>query len=575
MPLTILVNLLVLVGAALVGGILLKSIKQPPIIGYLLAGVVLGILFGSTITSETVAFLSELGIILLLFTLGLEFSLTRLKKVAKVAVWGALLQIILTVVLSTLVIHLLNFSLFHAFFMAAAFSLSSTAIVVKLLSDRGELDSLPGEIMVAWLVVQDLAVLPMIVLLPTFGKIAQSGIVTGEVIVDLGKNLVVATVVLGGVLLAGKKVVPLFISGVASYNSRELLLVSVFGTAVAGALLTQVLGLSAALGAFLAGLLIAESTQQYAVFSEVRPLRDLFVLMFFATLGLLLPSGFIFAHFPQILLITVFVVALKFLVVGILSLYLGVHAKTSFIISIGLIEVGEFAFVLSKVGLDGGAIDETVYGMILSVALLSILVMPPLFLAAPALYTRLKRYTKHKMNPLYIRFFGQYEHKDLLEQLPYKNHVVLCGYGRVGRYVGRALEMEKIPYIVIEYNQHKAESLKAKGLKVVYGDPSDIDILDYAQVDFAKAVVVAIPDFHTQQQVIANSLTLNKDVQIYCRTHHEEDQAQLKSFGVAAVIQPEFEAALSITDKLLKTFGTKPKDIEGKVTRLKIEHGLA
>jgi CPA2 family monovalent cation:H+ antiporter-2 len=257
-----------------------------------------------------------------------------------------------------------------------------------------------------------------------------------------------------------------------------------------------------------------------------------------------------------------------------LTLYLGYHAKTSFIVSLGLIEVGEFAFVLARVGLSETVITSDVYGMILSVALLSILIMPPLFLAAPVLYLRLKNYSKTKLPPLYTRFFARYEHHDLLEELPYKDHVVLCGYGRVGKYVGRALDMAGIPYVVVEYNQQKARELKDKGIKVVYGDPADIDILDYAQVDKARAVVVAIPDLHTQRMVVENSLHLNKDVKIYCRTHHEEHQAILKDLGVTSIIQPEFEASLSVTDKILSLFGKKPKDISGKITRLKIEHGL-
>lgn len=575
MPLTILTNLLVLIGAALCGGILMKSIKQPPIVGYLLAGVVLGVLFEAGTAPETVIFLSELGIVLLLFTLGLEFSFTRLKKVARVAVFGGILQIVLTAAISTIVIHFFHFSWFHALFMSAAFSLSSTAIVVKLLADRGELDSLPGEIMVAWLIVQDLAVLPMIILLPTLGKLAVYGTLTGDVLVELVRNLGISAMIITGVLFAGKQIVPVFIAKIADYNSRELLLVSVFGIAVGGAVLTQILGLSAALGAFVAGLLIAESVQAHAIFSEIRPLRDLFVLLFFTTLGLVLPGGFLFNHFPQIVLITLLIIAIKFILVGWLTLYLGYHSKTSFLVSIGLIEVGEFAFVLARVGLTGGVIDETIYGMILSVALFSILVMPPLFLAAPVLYGRIKNYSKLKMNPLYVQFFSKYEHQETLEELPYKNHVVLCGYGRVGKYVGRALDMAKIPYVVIEYNHQKAAELKLKGIKVVYGDPSDKDILDYTQVDLAKAIVIAIPDLSTQRQVILHSLSLNKNVEIYCRSHHEEHQLHLKALGVSAVIQPEFEAALSISDKILKSFGKKGKDIESNVTRLKIEHGLS
>lgn len=569
----ILSYLLVLILAAFLGGVLAKLLKQPPVVGYLISGLVLGNLFSGQ-THEIVEFLSELGVVLLLFTLGLEFSWDKLRKVARVAVGGAVIQIILTTSLSAFFISHFGFSVYHSVFMAAAFSLSSTAVVVKMLAERGELDSLSGEIMIAWLIVQDLAVLPLMILLPTIGEqLSSSGFTSASFLVLLHK-LLLSTLVLYTVVWLGRSVIPKMVGKLALLNSRELLLVGVFGISIAGALMTQVLGLSTALGAFLAGLLIASSSQTHAVFSEVRPLRDLFALLFFATLGFLVPQGFFLSHFPLILLITLIVVCIKFLVVLFLTLYLGSHAKTSFLVGVGLVEVGEFAFILSRVGLTTGVVTEEVHGMIISVALLSILFMPPLFLMAPTLYGKIRDLSKIHFRPLYALFFAAPEHKDTLPELPFKDHVVVCGYGRVGKYIGRALTMSGIPYLVVEYDQKKAIELREKGIETVYGDPADIDILDYAQVDKARAVVIAIPDYHTQSEVIKNSLKLNKKVKIYCRTHKESDQKLLYDLGVTEVVQPEFAAALSITDKILKSFGQKEKDIEGKMVRLKIEHGV-
>lgn len=574
MPLEILGYLLLLISAAFVGGTLLKTLKQPPVVGYLLAGLTLGILLGDKHVQAPIAVLSELGIVLLLFTLGLEFSWSRLRKVARIAVFGGIAQIVATTVIATVFISQLGFSLYAALFMAMAFSLSSTAVVVKILADRGELDTLPGEIMVAWLIVQDLAVLPIIIILPSLGRELQLIPLSSSSLLLLLQQIGLAVTVLVSVIISGRIVVPRIVEKIAALNSRELLLVGVFGIAVAGALLTQKFGLSAALGAFLAGVLISQSAQTHAVFSEIRPLRDIFALLFFTTLGVMLPQGFFFSHFGQILAVTVGVTLIKFIVVAILTLYLGYHARTSFLVGVGLIEVGEFAFILSSIGLTEGVITLETHGMILSVALMSILIMPPLFLTAPLWYRRIRDLTKEQFRPLYVRFFAGVEHRDTLPELPYKDHVVLCGYGRVGKYIGRALEMTQIPYVVIEYNHDKARILREQGVTAIYGDPADIDILDYAQVDKARAVVIAIPDLHTQSQVITNSLTLNKNVDIFCRTHHESDQKHIKALGVTAVIQPEFEAALSITDKILKSFGQKEEDIEGKVSRLKIEHGL-
>ncbi len=568
----ILSYLLVLILFAFVGGVIAKYFKQPPVVGYLVSGLILGnILSGQT--HEIVEFLSELGVVLLLFTLGLEFSWEKLKKVARVAIGGAVIQILVTTGISTILISRFGFDLYPSLFMAAAFSLSSTAVVVKILSERNELDTLAGEIMVAWLVVQDLAVLPMMVILPTIGTELTSGIFTTTSMILILHKLFFASLILYVAIWLGKSLIPKLVARIASLNNRELLLVGVFGITVAGALMTQLLGLSSALGAFLAGLLIASSTQQHAVFSEIRPLRDLFALLFFATLGFLMPQGFFLAHLPLLLLITVGIVIIKFIVVLLLTLFLGYHAKTSFLVGMGLIEVGEFAFILSRVGYSTGVVNEEVHAVIISVALLSILVMPPLFLTTPTWYQWVRDLSKSHFRRLYIRLFTGQEHSDTLPELPYQNHVVLCGYGRVGKYIGRALTMSGIPYVVVEYNHTKAHDLRKKGIEVIYGDPADIDILDFAQVDRARAVIVAIPDYHTQEEVIRNSLKLNKDIKIYCRTHHEDDQKLLRDLGVTEVVQPEFAAALTITEKILKLFGQKEKNYSGKMIRLKIEHG--
>jgi len=572
MPVSVLTYLLAIAGAAFILGAVMRLIKQPPVIGYLIAGFVLSLFIGSNETNEVVSFLSELGIVFLLFTLGIEFSFKRLSKVAHIAVIGAIVQILTTMLLGTLLITGFGFSLFVAFFMASAFSLSSTAIVVKILTDKGEMDTLPGEIMVGWLVVQDLAVLPLMIILPSLGKEMLNGGLTLLSFLLLAKNTLLAFLGLGIVLYTGKHVVPWILKRVAAFNSRELLLVSVFIIVLLAAILTQQLGLSAAIGAFLAGLVIAESTQMHAVFSEIRPLRDLFAMVFFTTLGLILPAGFILQNIGTILSLSLIIMLVKFVIVMCLVLYLGYHAKTSFIVGVGLIEIGEFAFVLARVGLFGQTITAFEYGMIVSVALTSILIMPPLYLATPRIYTLLRESSKKRWPFLYTRLFTNFEHKQLLEELPLAGHVVLCGYGRVGKYVGAALEMAKIPYMVIEYNQKKAALLKERGIPVVYGDPADIDILDFAQVDKARAVVIAIPDLHTQEQVVVNSQTLKRDIVIYCRSHQDEHQKMLQALGVTEVIQPEYEASVSISKRLLRLFSVTPAEIEKKISRLTLEH---
>ncbi|MBI4058359.1 cation:proton antiporter [Candidatus Gottesmanbacteria bacterium] len=572
MAVSILLYLIVIVSVAFVGGVVFKFLRIPPVVGYLVGGLLLGIFLPALNKVEIISFLSELGVVLLLFTLGLEFPLNRFKHIISTSLLGTLAQIILTTLVLGSLLPLFGFELFTSFFMAATFSLSSTAIVLKILTDRGEIDTLPSEIMFTWLVIQDLAVLPMMIFLPAIGKGLRSG--SAAVYLSLGTSIFISLFVLAVVVWLARKAVPFLMQQVASLNSRELLLIAVFLSTVISAYISQLLGFSGAIGAFIAGVLIAETQANHAVFSEIRPLKDLFALIFFTTLGIVLPGGFIVEHILSLIGITIIVMVVKFIIVLGITLYQGYHAKTSFLVGTGLIEVGEFAFVLATIGFKDQIISREIYGYILSVALFSILVMPPLYLHTPLLYAKVRDISKKKLKKLYMLFFFQPERGIVQEELPFENHVVLCGYGRVGRYIGRALDMAKIDYIVVEYDHHKASLLRQKHIPVVYGDPADIDILDYAQVDKAKAVVVAIPDTHTQRMIITNSVRLSRDIQILCRTHHEGEQKMLKTLGATAVVQPEFEASISIVNKILPLFGIGDEEREGKITRLKIEHGL-
>lgn len=570
MTISLLFYLLVLVVISFGFGVICKLIKLPPLVGYLISGLILGSFFKNLIQQETIVFLSELGVVLLLFTLGVEFSFAKLKSVAKTTIPGGLFQMILTTVVFMPVLIFLDFSPFEAFFAAAAFSLSSTAIVVKLLTDRGELETVTGEILVGWLILQDLAVLPLMLILSSLGKaLSVSG---GFDLFSVFVTIILAGSIVTIALISGRQVIPWVMGKIASLNSRELLVIAIFAVAVGGALGSTLLGLSPALGAFLAGMLISQTLVNHAVFSEIRPLRDIFSLLFFASLGLVLPSGFLLAHVVQILVLTLIVLIVKFTITFVLTVSLGHHTKTSFIVALGLTEVGEFAFILAAGGQKTGVITTNAYAYIVSVAILSMLVFPPLFEASGRLYHFFHAFVRKHLHFLHLNLARM--SKMPKEELSYRDHVVLCGYGRVGKYIGRAFDMAHIPYVVVEYNHHKARELKEKGVPVVYGDPADIDILDYAQVDRARAVVIAIPDLTTQKEVIVHSLTLNKNIEIYCRTHHEDEQKILKALGVTAVIQPEFEASLSITHKILRSFGQKAEDIAGKISRLKIEHGL-
>jgi len=431
---------------------------------------------------------------------------------------------------------------------------------------------MPGELLTSWLVIQDLFVIPIMVLLPGFTSAYMSGSATlGGTVTMIALQLLKATVAILLVLFFGKTGVPFFLTQVAKLKSREVYLITTISIVFISALSAFAFGLSAGLGAFIAGLMIAETSQNHMVFAEIRPLRDIFATVFFVSLGMSISFSTVLLIWPQFLGITFLVIILQLLVVFFLCRFLRYHPKTAWLVSLGLLPMSEFGFILAKEGVNLGALSSQEFTLLISLVISTIAVSSPLLLHGQKLYYALKHILGEK-----IFLFGKKTNLKMErhDELPFRDHVVICGYGRVGKYIGRALEMAGVPLVVVDYNHTTITQVKEKGLTVVYGDPADREVLDKAQVDFAKAIIIAIPDRHTQELVIGHALTLNKNIQIICRTHHEEDQTHLKSLGVQIVVQPEFEAALSIIHRLLPEYGVVAEELSGKISRLKIEHGV-
>lgn len=553
-----------------VGGIVAKRLKQPAVVGYLVSGLIASLFFSHLIQNrEAIDGIAQIGVALLLFTLGIELSLTRLKNVLKIAIIGGVLQILFCVVVYQAGLILFGFDPYQALFIAAALSLSSTAVVVKVLGEQGLIESLGGEIMVAWLLIQDLAVVPMVILLP----LLKDGI-SYDILPRLMVPLITAGEFLFVMIYFGKRSVSYILAKIAAYNVQELLLLATVSICLGIAYLTEQIGLSFVFGAFIAGVTIAETTENHAVFNEIRPLRDLFAVVFFVSIALLVPGDVVLRLLPVAVLISVGVMVVKFLVVGGIMYYFGYHSKVSILVAIGMVQVGEFSFLLIREGVRQGLVSENAFSLVLSVSVLTIIMTPILFTGMLTSYKQIQKAIKTHMPTLYPYVFRNGVYAKPFEELAFDNHVVLCGFGRMGRYIGRALESAEIPYVVIEYNRYLVNSLRAAGIHVVYGDPSDRLILDCAQVDHAKLLIIAIPDVHTQRQVIEHSKDLNPEIQIISRIHHEDYQKELKALGADLIVQPEFAAALTVVERVLHLFNVSQDLISGKIARLKIEHGM-
>jgi len=558
---------LLVFAAAIGGGTIARILKQPTILGYIAAGVLIGNIAFGIIDHTTLRLIAEVGVTLLLFTLGVEFSFLRLKKVLRSIFFPAVLQILVSLI-GLLVLSVgLGIGFLPSLFIAAAFSLSSTAVVVKVLSERGELETVPGEVATGWLVIQDIAVIPIMILLPTIVAVVQKpDMGGGAAILSILLGILVAALTIGIVLILGKQGIPRLLSAAASVGSREILLLTTVAIVFICAVLFYVTGLSAALGAFIAGLIIAETSQNHAIFAEVRPLRDLFAVVFFVTLGMTVPLTVVVGFLPTILLFILVVIVSKWFVVYGLLRFVGYHQKTAFLVGVSLTQVSEFGFIIAGVGTALGVLTSDQNTILVAVIFGTLLISTPFMASGHSVYYWFARKLSFQRDTDTV--------SSKREEYPIEKHIVICGYGRVGKYIGRALEMAGLPFLVVDYNHQTVKMLRAKGINVVYGDPADHDVLDYAQVDLARAIIIAIPDRHTQELIIGHAQTLNRRIKIICRSHHEEDQARLKSLGVTTIIQPEFEAAVTIVERLLPEFGVSPEDVSGKISRLKIEHGM-
>lgn len=561
----LILDLFLVLAAALLGGLLAKFTKLPTLVGYILAGLIANLVlpvFGLlTKNAEllNIQSLAELGIILLMFSIGLEVSIKKLYKLGKFILVGSIAQILLTAAFSWVGLMLFGFASNAAVVFAVAFSLSSTAIVVKLLTDRNEKGTVHGEIMIGWLLIQDLAVIPIMSLLPALAGGGNSFLPL------IGKSLLSAGISIFAVFFLGRLVVPPVVHKVASLNSRELLSLTAFCIAIGTAFLVSAFGVSAALGAFLAGVVISESQENHAVFAEVRPLRDLFVILFFVTLGLLVNPYAVITHLPLILGLTIFVLVLKTLINSFIMVGAGYFGKTAVAISLGLSQIGEFSFVIYLAAVSLGIIDATMASVGITVTLLTLMATPFMFKNILPIWRKLKN------TPKLGKYFWRGFNKEV-DDLEFKNHVVVCGFGRVGKWVAKALDDAKIDYVVVDYNQEKVFRARAGGLKVVYGDASEPEVLAEVDITSAKAVVLTVPDTVARHEAISHIQTVAPNVKIFVRVDLDEDIQHLKALRVERIVQPEFEGALTLIRDLYRTMGKSKDQINEKMKGLRLSH---
>lgn len=555
----LLLGLFFVIVAASLGGFFAKMAKLPSLVGFIVAGILVGAILPPNL--KQVSSLADIGVILLMFTIGIELSFDRLSKYLKIATFGSIIQIILTALLTYLIFTLLRIPQMPALILALGFSVSSTAVVVKMLGDKGELDTIHGGITFGWLLVQDLVVIPMMVMLPILA--GGSGGVFSNILLSIGKGVLVVL----GVVILGRKLVPYIIHLLAATNSREILLLASIALALGTAAITSYFGVSPTLGAFLAGVVISGSQEEHAIFAETRPLRDLFLALFFVTLGFMVTPSVIFSNIGLILLITVIVLLIKMIIVFVISFVFGYRGKTAVSNSFALSQVGEFAFVIFSEALVLNLINPQQTSIGIAVALLTLIVSPILYNLVLPFWRRMK--SSSIKYPFLATLFSAGE-KHTAEAEGLKDHIIICGYGRVGKWIGKAFQSFDIPFVVVEYNQSIVQELNEGGVPVLYGDPTEPEVLEAVGIRNSRAVILAIPDRVAQETLITYVQTVAPNTKIISRAHQDTDWQKLKDLRVDKVVQPEFEAAIAIVRSVLGSMGKTKDEITGVTKSLRL-----
>jgi CPA2 family monovalent cation:H+ antiporter-2 len=547
------INFTILLGAALVGGMVAHRLRQPVILGYLIVGIAIGPhALGLVNDLALIEAAATIGVALLMLTLGLEVSFAQLRQVGKVGVLGGIAQILITFALGIVVgSTLLGWSLSQATLFGLVISLSSTMVCLKILMERGELDSTHGRIMIAILILQDISVVLMMVVMPILGEGGQG--LPLALAIAIGK----AILFIGIAIVSGVWVLPWLMGRIGGVRSRELFLLIVLVLCLGAALATQIFGLSAVFGAFLIGLVLRETRFGHQALAEITPLRDIFAALFFVSLGMLLNPWFIVDYWWLVVTTVAIIIFMKFLVVFGIVRFFGYSAGIALLAGAGLLQIGEFSFILAEGGVNAGILSTQTYSLIIASAIITMLLTP----LSMSLVSRF-----HPKLALVPR--GRGPETEVVSPLPVSEPaesvkpVVIAGFGRVGQNIAQGLQDAGISYSVIEIDPEIVFRLRCGGTACIYGDASNSHVLSKAELTQAKVLAVTFPDPIAVVTTVKTALMVNPKLKIVARVHREREAELLKNLGVEELISPEYEASLEFLSRILFLSGWKGSDIK-------------
>ncbi len=540
---------------------LLQRLHLPSILGFLITGVIIGPYGLSLIEAvDQVELLSEIGVILLLFVIGMELSLKQLKSMRKTVFFGGLLQVGITVGVTALAAFLLGFSWNEAVFIGFLFSLSSTAIVLKILQDRNEITALHGRNALGILIFQDIIVVPMMLVTPLLaGQTANLG---QEILELLVKTLLIIILT----YLGARYLVPKLLYIIARTKSKELFLLTTIAICFAVAFATSEAGLSLALGAFLAGLIISESEYSHQATSTILPFRELFISFFFISIGMLLDLNFFFSNAAVILFLVVLVFLVKGGIAALATAFLKQPPRTVLLTGFALFQVGEFAFILSKVGINAGLLSQEMNQYFLSVSIITMLLTPLVIIFSERISLLMLNTINLKKAPIDPEALTPEETEEL------ENHLVIIGFGINGRNLAKAAKYKSIPYVILELNARLVKLEKSKGEPILFGDAQNEHILEAVHVEKARVVVIAISDLQATKAIISNIRHISQSVHLVVRTRYVKEIGNLIALGADEVIPEEFETSIEIFSRVLSNYLIPMDELESFVDRIRADN---
>ena len=553
-------DIVVLLGFSVVVVLLLQRLRIPSILGFLITGIIIGpFSFGLIENPEQVEILSEIGVILLMFVIGMELSIKQLASMKRTVFYGGFLQVGISIIVTGLIFYFLGFAWNESVFIGFLFSLSSTAIVLKILQDRNEITAPHGRTALGILIFQDLIVVPMMLVTPIMA--GGSGNLLNEIFFLLLKS----ALVIAFTYLSAKYIVPRVMYLIAKTRSKELFLLATIALCFTVAFITASAGLSLAFGAFLAGLIISESDYSHQATSTILPFRELFISFFFISIGMLLDLEFFLKNAGVVLLMVLIVLIVKGGVVAFAVAALKYPLRTILLTSMALFQVGEFAFILSRIGIESGLLSPEMNQYFLSVSVFTMFLTPFIIMFSGKI-------SNYLLRPLHMRTGSSTSISKSETENELENHLLIIGYGINGTNLARAAKYAEIPYMILELNAQIVRHEKAKGEPIIYGDAVQEHMLDSVNVKKARVVVVAISDPQATKAIVSNIRHLSPSVYIVVRTRYVKEIQTLLALGADEVIPEEFETSIEIFSRVLTNYLVPIDELENLVDSVRADN---